>query len=44
VPSRPPTSLELRMASGWALIGKFDGEFGQGTQTYVGTARLRYVW
>jgi outer membrane autotransporter protein len=35
---------ELRMASGWALMGKFDGEFGTGTQTYVGTARLRYVW
>ena len=35
---------ELRMASGWALIGKFDGEFGSGTQTYAGTARARYVW
>jgi uncharacterized protein with beta-barrel porin domain len=35
---------EIRMASGWALMGKFDGEFGQGTQTYVGTARVRYAW
>jgi autotransporter-associated beta strand protein len=35
---------ELRMASGWALMGKFDGEFGSGTQTYAGTARVRYVW
>jgi hypothetical protein len=35
---------EIRMASGWALMGKFDGEFGQGTQTYVGTARARYAW
>jgi autotransporter-associated beta strand protein len=35
---------ELRMASGWALMGKFDGEFGQGTQTYAGTARARYMW
>ena len=35
---------ELRMASGWALMGKFDGEFGSGTQTYAGTARMRYVW
>ncbi|MBV9630392.1 MAG: autotransporter domain-containing protein [Xanthobacteraceae bacterium] len=35
---------ELRMASGWALMGKFDGEFGSGTQTYAGTARARYVW
>ena len=35
---------ELRVASGWALMGKFDGEFGQGTQTYVGTGRVRYAW
>jgi uncharacterized protein with beta-barrel porin domain len=35
---------ELRLASGWGLMGKFDGEFGRGTQTYVGTGRLRYVW
>jgi hypothetical protein len=35
---------ELRMAGGWALMGKFDGEFGSGTQTYAGTARMRYVW
>ena len=28
---------ELRMASGWALMGEFDGEFGSGTQTYAGT-------
>jgi autotransporter-associated beta strand protein len=35
---------ELRMAGGWAVMGKFDGEFGSGTQTYAGTARVRYVW
>jgi autotransporter-associated beta strand protein/T5SS/PEP-CTERM-associated repeat protein len=35
---------EIRMANGWALMGKFDGEFGQGTQTYAGTARVRYAW
>ncbi|MBV8746702.1 MAG: autotransporter outer membrane beta-barrel domain-containing protein, partial [Xanthobacteraceae bacterium] len=35
---------ELRLASGWALMGKFDGEFGSGTQTYAGTARVRYAW
>ena len=23
-------------------MGKFDGEFGNGTQTYAGTARVRY--
>jgi hypothetical protein len=32
------------MTGGWALMGKFDGEFGVGTQTYVGTARARYAW
>ena len=28
----------VRMAKGWAL-GKFDGEFGQGTQACAGAAR-----
>jgi hypothetical protein len=31
------------MANGWALV-KFGGEFGQGTQTYAGAARARYIW
>jgi outer membrane autotransporter protein len=35
---------ELRLAGGISLMGKFDGEFGQGTSTYAGTARVRYVW
>jgi hypothetical protein len=35
---------EIRVANGWALMGKFDGEFGRGTQTYVGTGRVRYAW
>jgi hypothetical protein len=25
-------------------MAKFDGEFGQGTRSYAGTARVRYVW
>jgi hypothetical protein len=29
----------IRLAAGTALMGKFDGEFGAGTRTYVGTAR-----
>jgi len=37
-------AAEIQMMSGWALMGKFDGEFGVGTQTYVGTARARYAW
>jgi uncharacterized protein with beta-barrel porin domain len=35
---------ELRLAQGISLMGKFDGEFGQGTNTYTGTARVRYLW
>jgi outer membrane autotransporter protein len=35
---------ELRLAGGISLMGKFDGEFGPGTNTYAGTGRLRYVW
>jgi outer membrane autotransporter protein len=35
---------ELRLAGGISLMGKFDGEFASGTQTYAGTARVRYVW
>jgi uncharacterized protein with beta-barrel porin domain len=47
----PPTDLALvtagaewRARSGWALMGKFDGEFAQRSQTYVGTAKLSYKW
>ena len=35
---------ELRLASGVSVMAKFDGEFGQGTRSYAGTARVRYVW
>ncbi len=35
---------ELRMASGWSLGGKFDGEFGTNAQTYAGTGVLRRTW
>jgi outer membrane autotransporter protein len=35
---------ELRLPGGISLMGKFDGEFGQGTSTYAGTARVRYTW
>jgi subtilase-type serine protease len=35
---------ELRLAGGISLMGKFDGEFGAGTSTYAGTARVRYAW
>jgi autotransporter-associated beta strand protein len=35
---------ELRMANGVSLIGKFDGEFNNRSQTYAGTGTLRYAW
>jgi outer membrane autotransporter protein len=35
---------ELRLAGGVSVMAKFDGEFGQGTRSYAGTARVRYVW
>ncbi len=47
----PPTNpallsagTELRLANGWAAMGKFDGEFASRSRTYTGTARLRYAW
>ena len=35
---------ELRFLNGWALGGRFDGEFADRAQTYAGTGTLRYVW
>jgi uncharacterized protein with beta-barrel porin domain len=35
---------ELRFANGVALGAKFDGEFAARSQTYAGTATVRYVW
>jgi uncharacterized protein with beta-barrel porin domain len=35
---------ELRMTANWSLLGKFDGEFGSGSQIYAGTGTLRYTW
>jgi outer membrane autotransporter protein len=47
----PPADLALvtagaewRMRSNWSLMGRLDGEFGNGAQTYTGTARVRYAW
>jgi uncharacterized protein with beta-barrel porin domain len=40
------TSLgaELRITENWSLLGKFDGQFGNGAQTYAGNGTLRYAW
>jgi outer membrane autotransporter protein len=38
------SGAELRWRNGWSLMGKFDGEFSNRSQTYAGTAKLRYTW
>ena len=35
---------EVRFHSGVSLIGKFDGEFARGSQTYAGTGTVRFQW
>lgn len=35
---------ELRITRALTLIGKFDGEFASGSQTYAGSGTLRYAW
>ncbi len=35
---------EWRLRSNWSLMGRFDGEFGDGQQTYTGTVCVRYAW
>jgi uncharacterized protein with beta-barrel porin domain len=35
---------ELFFSARWSLLAKFDGEFGNGSQTYAGSGALRYTW
>jgi uncharacterized protein with beta-barrel porin domain len=35
---------ELKLNAKWSLLGKFDGEFASGSQTYAGTGTLRHTW
>jgi uncharacterized protein with beta-barrel porin domain len=35
---------ELKLNARWSLLGKFDGEFAKGSQTYAGTGEVRYSW
>ena len=35
---------EWRWRNGWSLMAKFDGEFANGYDNYIGTARVRYLW
>jgi autotransporter-associated beta strand protein len=36
--------VELRLANGVVLLGKFDGEFASHSTTYAGTGTVRYTW
>lgn len=35
---------EWRLTNGISFLTKFDGEFGDRSQTYSGTGRIRYTW
>ena len=35
---------QLSMRNGWSVMAKLDSEFAPRSQTYIGTARLRYTW
>ena len=35
---------ELVTINGWSAMAKFGGEFGDGTQTYTGSGKVRYRW
>lgn len=35
---------EWRLANGLSFMVKFDGEFGDRSETYSGTGRIRYTW
>jgi uncharacterized protein with beta-barrel porin domain len=35
---------ELFFSANWSLLAKFEGEFGNGSQTYAGTGTFRYTW
>ncbi|WP_299805780.1 autotransporter outer membrane beta-barrel domain-containing protein [Tardiphaga sp.] len=36
--------VEWRFGNGISVMAKFEGEFAERSQTYAGTARLRYAW
>jgi outer membrane autotransporter protein len=35
---------QLFFTPDWSVLAKFDGEFASGSQTYAGSATLRYTW
>jgi hypothetical protein len=47
----PPQNLALatggaewHLRNGWSVMAKFDGEFASGSETYTGTAWVKYSW
>ena len=36
--------LEYRLADGWSVLAKFDGDFSSTTSSYAGSAVLRKTW
>jgi outer membrane autotransporter protein len=36
--------FEYRLADGWSLLGKFDGEFSATTAIFAGSGTIRYLW
>jgi outer membrane autotransporter protein len=49
--AQPPADLalasagaEYRLYNGVSLTGRFDGEFGKGSQTYAGSGTVKYAW
>jgi uncharacterized protein with beta-barrel porin domain len=36
--------FEYKLADGWSLLGKFDGEFSSTTAIFAGTGTIRKVW
>jgi uncharacterized protein with beta-barrel porin domain len=37
-------STELFLARNWTLTARFEGEFADRSQRYVGIGTLRYLW
>ena len=35
---------QLFLTPNWSVLAKFDGEFGNGSQTYAGSGVVRYTW
>ncbi|MGA8077275.1 MAG: autotransporter domain-containing protein, partial [Xanthobacteraceae bacterium] len=35
---------QLFLSRNWSLIGTFNGQFANGSQTYAGSGTLRYTW